>query len=382
MNTFAISRKWYVLGLLSLATAGCRALPDRGLSVPANRVVVEGFNTQPRTRFGGYAADIPGMTFLGRNLGSHDYSWPLFEKNGIAYTCRGGHIDIVHLRNAVDWTAYLTAESYKHIMRRDPGFTCKMSVDRSRSYITLTYPRGWDYLSEQDRSDIAEKMALAIGPYLTFTMVTWHEITTWYGYKCIGLPVEYDSSFSWEDSYSNLLGTIVAVRALQDKKHSYNEAVTLAIDEEMQKLGVLSAREAREASHSMKGQWYTGTFVLLFDMKKRNFDIGLDDGYITPTLVPGEGSCPDAEPLSYPVPTLDVLSEYGFTLKHEIEPREWEKGKILRVVFGDKPGKRIDPQADIALLMDDIQRKAAAKYGPEYDPDNQRHEPRYVYTGK
>jgi len=358
-------------------------LPDRGLSGPADRVVVEGFNAHPRTRFGGYAAAIPGMTFLGSNLGSHGYYWPFREKNGIAYTCRGGHIDVVHMRIGIDWTAYLTAESYKHLMRKDPGFSCKMPVDRSRSYVTITYPPGWDYLSEEDRSAIAQKMALAIGPYLTFTMVTWHEVTTWYGYKCIGLPVEYDSAFSWEDSYSNLLGTKIAVEALQDKEHSYNKAVTLAINREMEKLGILpSARQARAASKSMKGQWYTGTFVLMIDMKKRNFDVGLDDGYVTPTLVPSVPHCPGAEPLSYPIPTLDILSEYGFKLKHEIEPHEWEKRKILRIAFGDEPKKRIDPQVHLAIIMNHIQREAAAKYGPQYDPDNRPQEPQYVSTGK
>ncbi|MGE5295572.1 MAG: DUF4056 domain-containing protein [Solirubrobacterales bacterium] len=385
MNAYNMARKWYVLGLLSLTAAatGCGILPDRGLSGPANQVVFEGFDTHPRTRFGGYAAAIPGMTFLGSDLGPHSYYWPFREKDGIAYTCRGGHIDVVHMRNGIDWTAYLVAESYKHIMRKDPGFSCKMPVDRSRHYVQITYPPGWDYLSRQDRSDIAERMALAIGPYLTFTMVTWHEVTTWYGYKSMGIPVEYDSAFSWEDSFSNLLGTRIAVRALQDKKHSYNKAVALAIDEEMQRLGIVStAREARETSKSMKGLWYTGTFVLAFDMKKRNFDIGLDDGYITPTLVPHVTQCPDAEPLSYPVPTLDILTEYGFSVKHEIEPHEWEKNKILRVALGDEPGKRIDPQVHMAIIMDHIQRQAAAKYGPEYDPDNRQREPQYVYTGK
>jgi hypothetical protein len=173
------------------------------------------------------------------------------------------------------------------------------------------------------------------------------------------------------------------VQALQDKKHSYNKAVTLAIDREMKKLGILpSARDARLASKSMKGQWYTGTFVLLIDMKKRNFDIGLDDGHVTPTLVPSVSQCPNAQPLSYPIPTLDVLSEYGFEIKHEIEPREWEKGKILRIVFGDKSRKRIDPQIHMATIMDHIQRQAAAKYGPQYDPDNQDEDPQYVYTGR
>lgn len=366
-----------------LTTSGCGLLPDRGLSGPANRLVFEGFNAPPRTRFGGYAADIPGMTFLGSNLGSHNYYWPFPEKNGIAYTCRGGHIDVVHLRNAADWTAYVTAESYRHLMKKDASFSCKMSVDRSRSYVTIAYPPGWDYLSEQDRSAIAEKIALALGPYLTYSMVTWHEVTTWYGYKCIGLPVEYDSAFSWEDSYSNLLGTMMAVKALQDKKHPYNQAVTLAIDEQMAELGIVpTAHEARMASRSMKGKWYTGTFVLFFDMKKRNFDIGLDDGYVTPTLVPHVSPCPDAEPQSYPVPNLDVLREYGFSITHEIEPREWEKGKILRIAYGGKPKKRINPETHLAIIMDHIQHEAAAKYGPQYDPGNQMHEPQYVNSGK
>ncbi|MBP7051473.1 MAG: DUF4056 domain-containing protein [Phycisphaerae bacterium] len=323
------------------------------------------------------------MTFLGRNLGSHSYHWPFLEKNGIVYTCRGGHIDLVHLRNAADWTAYLAADSYRHLMKKDPRFSCKMPVDRSRTHVEIAYPRGWDFLSAQDRSAIAEKMAMALGPYLAFTMTTWHEVTTWYGYKCTLLPVEYDSAFSWEDSYSNLLGTRIALRALQDTKHSYDQAMTIALDEEMAALGIVpTAREAYRASRSMKGQWYTGTCVLLFDMKKRNFDVGLDDGYVTPTLVPNASSCPQAQPQSYPVPTLDALSNYGFTVTVEIEPREWEKDKILRAAFGDERQKRIDPTVHLAIIMDHIQREAAAKYGPQYEPDVPWPEARYVRTDR
>jgi hypothetical protein len=98
--------------------------------------------------------------------------------------------------------------------------------------------------------------------------------------------------------------------------------------------------------------------------------------------VPDVAGCEDVAPLSYPVPTLDVLDEYGFALEIEIEPREWEKGKILRVVFGDERGKRIDPESHFAVIMDDIQRQATAKYGPEYDPANRKRPPQYVYQGE
>ena len=66
-------------------------------------------------------------------------------------------------------------------------------------------------------------------------------------------------------------------------------------------------------------------------MKKRNFDIGLD-GYVTPTLVPG--ICRD-EPVTYPVPNLDILEEYGFSMEYEIKPNVLEQGDIFRAA-GEK----------------------------------------------
>ena len=190
--------------------------------------------------------------------------------------------------------------------------------------------------------------------------------------------MEFASAFSWEDSYSNLLGTLIAVRAMQDTKHTYNEAVRIALDEEMRKLGIQPARVARAASDSVRGKWFTGNFAPLVDMKKRNFDIGLDDGFITPMLVPGMSQCPDARPVSYPVPDLSLLEEYGFSLTLEIEPHEWEKDKVLHVV---RQKKRINPRLHFAQYLDAIRREAAARYGPEYSPDQDKGN-RQVYTAK
>ena len=103
----------------------------------------------------------------------------------------------------------------------------------------------------------------------------------------------------------------VAVRAVQDTRHRYNEAIEIAMDEEMKKLGIQPARVAKEASERVKGDWYTGCVLFFVDIKKRNLDIGLDDGYFTPTLLPGVGECPNAAPTSYPVPTLDALTGMG-----------------------------------------------------------------------
>ena len=360
-----------LVGLLSLVSvaAGCRILPDTALSHPADQVICHGFSGPPRVRFGSYPSSNIGTFFIGPDLGTHGYSFRLSEKDGIAYTCRGGTIDIIHVRISADWTAYLTAVTYRHLMDRDSSFSCKLAVDRSRSFITFTYPENWDSLSRTQQMAIAKEVALAVGPYLAFTMTTWHEMLTWYGFKCIGPFPEFPSAFSWEDSYSNLLGTIVGAHALQDSEHEYNEAVKIALDQEMQKLGIQPADVARQASESVRGKWFTGNIIFHVDMKKRNFDIGLKNGYVTPTLIPEVSECPDAQPTPLAVPRLDVLAKYGFSANLEIEPHEWERGKILRIVYGNEPGKRINPDQHFALIMDQIRRDAVAMYGPEYSPD-------------
>ena len=106
----------------------------------------------------------------------------------------------------MDWTAYLASQTYRHLMKHDAGFSYKLAVDRSRDYVQFSYPADWDSLPEAQRRAAAREIALAVGPYLTYTMTTWHEILTWFGFKCAGLPTEFPSAFSWEDSYSNLTG--------------------------------------------------------------------------------------------------------------------------------------------------------------------------------
>ncbi len=377
---------WYRLPLLVLALlvpelAGCRTAPDKTLSCRADQVIATGFRGPPRLRYGAYPMAVLGTPLCGPNLGSHDYYFSLAEKDGVAYTCRGGHVDIIHVRIAADWTAYLAAETYRHLMNNDPGFSYKLAVDKSHGYVQLAYPPDWNRLAPAQRSATAQEVALAIGSYLTFTMTTWHEITTWFGYRSAGLPSEFPSAFSWEDSYSNLLGTRVAVQALRDTQHSYNQAVTIAIDDQMRKLGIQPIRVAKQVSRLTKNDWYTGSTVLSMAIKMRNFDIGLGDGYITPTLVPGVRECPDAEPLSYPVPTLETLAEHGFVLSLEIEPHEWERGKILRVACGDAPEKRIVPELHFPRIMDYICQAAAARWGPQYGAAQQQQQ-QALYTAK
>jgi hypothetical protein len=366
-NDSAFGRRT-LLGLvvIGLAGSGCRAVPDKGLSGPASEVVSRGFNFPPRIRYGVSPTPTSGTHFVGGDLGTHGYYFRLSEKNGMAYTSRGGHIDTAHLRIASDWTAYLAAESYRHLMRGDRSFSYRLLADRSPHYVQISYPANWQGLSPKQRSDIAREVALTMGPYLAYNMITWHEILTWHGYKSTGIVPEFHSAFSWEDGYSNLLGTIVASKALRDPDRSYEEALTAALAEELHQLGVQPAAISKQASVSVRGKWYSGRIGMFINMKKRNLDIGVDNGLVTPILVPDVPGCAGAEPACYPAPTLDALSCYGFSAFVEIEPHELEKGKILRIVYPDGQGRRIRIDGHFTPIMRHIRQEAAARYGPEY----------------
>jgi hypothetical protein len=370
-NDFAFGR-CLLLGFvaLGLAGGGCGVAPDRGVAGPAGDALATEFNSTPRLRYGKSPTLVfMGKQFIGGDLGTHGYHYRAAEKNGVLYTCRAGHIDTTHLRIAADWTAHLAAESYQHLMRGDQNFSFRMLADRhSPHYVQISYPADWANLSPEQRRRTAREVALTMGPYLAYTLVTWHEILTWYGYRSVGIVPEFHSAFSWEDSFSNLLGTFLAAQALRDTGHSYDQAMTIALDKEMRKLGVQPAAVAKQASRSVQGQWYSGSIGTFINMKKRGLDIGVDTGFATPILVPNVPSCPGAEPASYPAPTLQALSNYGFSVVVEIEPHEWEKDRILRIVYPDQRGRRIRPDEHFAAIMFDIRREAAARYGPENVP--------------
>ena len=322
--------------------------------------------SKPRLRAGSYFGSITGMTFLDpNNLGKHQYQNGWLEKNGIVYTCYGGFIDIGHLREAADRTSYITGITFEKLMNNETEFTFQ-AVEPSVYFVTIKYPEKWKSFPQRDK--IAKDISLGIGQYFAYITNNWHEIITWFGYKCTGIFSEYISSFSWEDIYSDLIGTHLAVRALKDTEHGFDDALTILINEELQKLGVQPAHIARLATEEIEGKWYTGGLYFFVTMEKRNFDTGLDDGFVTPWLVPN--ICPNCTPRSCPVPTLDFLAEYGFSIELEIEPRVLEEDKILKIIYPNEKGKRIQPSTHFRTIMDYIRKEATEKNGPEVQIPN------------
>ncbi len=370
--------RWLVIIslLLLIFTSGCQeALTWAGANLYQARtkdpelktgaqLILDGLNASPRIRVGYLPSPTLGTVFSGPNdLGQHGYCPNLSERNGIVYTCKAGAIDIGHARKAADWTVFLAAKTFKQIIKNDTEFSFRL-YEPSRYYVLVTYPDNWNDMSRQDRERIAYELSIGLGRYLAFTAVTWHEIITWFGFKSKGLEPEYPSAFTWEETFSNLFGTHIAALALEDTEHTYNEAVTLAFDRELRRLDVQSAGVSRHASESVKGPWFTGDFYWIA-MKKRNFDLGLDDGFVTPILIPSVSECKGAQAESFPVPGLDFVREYGFSVRFEIKPNIWEANAILDIAYpeGHRRKKRVEPVIHYPLIMAHIRKEAIERYG-------------------
>jgi hypothetical protein len=244
-------------------------------------------------------------------------------------------------------------------MEKGQGFSFNLALEISTHEISFSYPEKWDDLSLKEKEKTVNEIAFEVGPYVAFNATLWHEILTWFGTRFVGFEPEFNSAFSWEDMYSNVLGTELAVQALRNNNHDYDTSLTLAIDERLRELGIQSKSTAMHASEIMRNKWYRGYFLV--DTIKKNVDIGLDDGHVTPILVPG--ICEGVEPEPILVPTIDKLQKYGISMRYEILPREWEKSKILKIAYPNGNGRKIQPDKHFPIIMDHIKKEAVQKYG-------------------
>ena len=339
----------------------------KGVAVTTAVILITGCNiSAPRPRMGTLPTPPPGPRFSDpNNLGKHSYYFNPFEVDGILYTCKGGHIDLTHVRWNADYTRYAIKKTRKTLMKKGKGFSFNLTWELSTHKFRFSYPENWDSLSRDEKEKIADEVAYEIGPYIAFNATLWHEILTWFGVHFAGFEPEFNSAFSWEDVYSNLLGTKLAIEALRDTDHSYDTAMTLAIDRDIEMLGAKSKSTAIKLTEAMRGKWFKGYFNVT--TIKKNMDIGLDDGYITPTLIPG--ICPGAQPASLPVPTTNILTKYGLSMTYQIYPREFERGKIFKVAYQNekRKGPYVVPAKHYPLIMAHIRKQAVEKYGYNID---------------
>ena len=310
---------------------------------------------KPRMRWGAFFGSPTGMKFPDpANLGAHSFKLDLSETNGMVYTCKGGFVDIGHVREAADRTRYLKGVVYQNLIRKKPEFSFRV-LEPSRYRVKISYPPGWDNRSPEEREQMVNEISFHLGQYFAHMSMIWHEILSWHGYATLVIFPDTISAFSWEDSYSDLLGTRLGVQALRDRQRPYDEAVTKLIYEALKELDVQPVEVAHRAAKWVEGQWYKGGLYFLVDMKMHNFDVGFDDGSISPWLVPE--ICPGAVARLYPVPSLQLLEQYGLKMEIEMEPRVMVKGKIYDSI-GLSRDSLLNPQIHFPLLMQHIESQS------------------------
>jgi hypothetical protein len=325
-------------------------------------------NPKPHMRTGAFFGSPTGIYFPEPDrLGKHKYKKSLTETNGLVYTCKGGFIDVGHMREAADRTAYLARLTFKNIMQGQKSFSFRV-IEPSKYLVTIKYPEDWNDLPKKQKAVVATDVSIKLGQYFAQTSTIWHEILTWFGFTSMAVFSEHISSFSWEDNYSDLLGTCLAEQAMRYTEYKFEDAMTMLIAEEMERLNIQPAIITQMAVEKVKGKWYTGGMYFFVSMNKRNFDTGWDDGFITPWLVPD--ICPDTEPVLCPSPNLDFLCGYGFSVELEIEPVELEKSKILHIIYPNHEKKRVRPADHFGVIIEYIIKQAKERYGPQVDVPN------------
>ena len=321
---------------------------------------------RPRLRLGAYFGAPLGIEYPDpENLGKHQYTSCWGEKIGLVYTCKGGFIDLGHVRDSADRAAYSSRVAYKNLLEGNKEFSLRL-MEPSKFFVNIKYPENWD--SYADKEKTAQDISIKVGQYIAYNSMVWHEIITWYGYRYTIFFSEYISSFSWEDIYSDILGAEIVGKALRENSDNYDDVMTRLIYDEIDNLGVQPVSIAKKAEKAIKGKWYHGAIYPFTKLNKRNFDIGIDDGYVSPWLVPG--ICENAEPVSYAVPNLDFLEDLGFSIEIKIEPKVMVKNKIFKVVFSNGNGKYIIPSEHFPLIIKDIIKKEKERNGPEVDVPN------------
>lgn len=327
-----------------------------------------GCNTgnRPRSRMGSFFGSPGGMSFPNpEKLGPHRFKFSMNEKIGMVYTCRAGFIDLGHLREAADRTAYLTSVTYDNLMQENNEFNYKI-IEPSRYWVKIKYPQYWQQISADEKQSIAKQVSIKFGQYCAHRSMIWHEIVTWYGFSSVGIFPENISSFSWEDTYSDNLGTWLATKALQHERDKFDETMTMLIDKTLTDLDVQSPKVAKQAVKEIAGQWYTGAMYFFVTMKKQNFDVGFDDGMITPFLVPG--ICPNATPKAYPISNLQAVANLGFEIELEIEPLVMQGPRINKSI--DSKNDRLTPDEHFPQIIEQIKanldESMALYYGDKY----------------
>ncbi len=282
----------------------------------------------------------------------------LAETYGLAYTCRGGFVDVAHVSDFADWTAYLSLR----IRRADPeAAPIVLPCDAGTAHLTLHALAPADAEKSLARS-------LALAQRIAYQLSVVHEITSWYDVSTFSAISEKVSAFSPEDNYSNLLGTYVGREAALSTL-PYDESVTAAIRAALTRLGAVSIADSRAAFESTDGAWWDRTKILPDPnvTKRRNLEWGPER--VAPWRVAGPpASCAEsakAPALVLEVPSVDPVSGAPLASLYDLE-LHMDRARLPKGFPFPRESDVLTP-ADLPALIESVRAEIHREYGPEAD---------------
>ena len=314
----------------------------------------------------------PGLTrsrhrrvVCGEHLGPHEYNNGLvtfqskgvvLEKNALVYTCRGGFIDLAHVRDNADLTLFLATR----IARDLPGGSAfDLPEDGARRRVVVR-PLPPELVLKLGRTETA----VLIAAYLAFRLSVWHEFITWYGAESVPGFSERVSAFSPEDLYSNVVGIRLAmgiVRAnLARTRDGYNHAVDAWIAAGLRRLGAVQHDAAKAAMARVDGVWWDSRKTVRDFALVRRRHVAIRPP-IAPWLAPD--ACPGiaAHPLDLPERVGDLELAGLATIAFSVED------KLLRDFPLPVAVERPLTIADYPALEAAVRRDGAMELGPGFD---------------
>lgn len=306
------------------------------------------------------------------DIGPHGYDkgGAAPERDGLVYTCRGGFIDIAHIRDNADRTLWLALQ----LVRALPdGVTLELPEEGTlRRVVVAPLPRG--LLERHGRWHTA----IALASWAGYQLSIWHEVVTWYGWQSTPGFSEKLSAFSPEDAYSNVLGIAIAAGIVEDleirSREQYDRSVDAWIREALRRLGAVPKQQARAAMAAVDGLWWDSS-KRLPDWKfvtRRSLAI---DTTVTPWIVadalpPEKASqtvrtmCEDQPP---PLP-LRVPDKLGDQAIAELVTVRFEFSRWLpdRFPLPAEKGATVT-QADFPAIVADIRAEGERELGEDFD---------------
>ena len=359
----ACAPKWHSATLVD-SRAVAKALHDPvELSTPFDPAAVPDFQAPRKVRpccaFGvdlkAKVGPVPVPLYENENIvspaeiGPHGYDKGELtrENNGLVYTCRGGFIDLAHVRDTADNTLFLA-----------------MQIARA------PLPEG--LLARHGRWTTA----VALASFIAYDLSIWHEVVTWYGWESTLGISEKLSAFSPEDLYSNVLGINLAAGIILEREASsreqYDQTMELWLREAMRRLGGVDKDQGRRAMKAVDGLWWDSK-KLLPDWKlvtRRDLHI---ETPVPPWIVAKSVSAADPAVTQMcarqppPLP-LEIEDKIGGTKIEDLVEIHFEFSDWIPKEF-PLPAARGQAvqRSDIPKIVEDIRRQGAQEFGPDFD---------------